>query len=95
MEIWHLLIDTTEKASRYAPKEFIYDKKAPHQANKPLFDPILIQTFDVIKVHNGEYLAQSQKICPLKLRWNSCHFVNSIFKCIFLNKLYDFRLRFH
>ena len=31
----------------------------------------------------------------LRPRQNGCHFVDDIFKCIFLNAKYEFRLRFH
>ena len=53
------------------------------------------------RLENGGHLVsasmcwQEGKIHILRSRQNCRHFTDGIFKCIFLNKMYEYRLRFH
>ena len=52
---------------------------------KSLSESMLIEICDAIG---------PQQVNTLRLRQNGCHFPDDIFKCIFLMKMFEFRLRF-
>ena len=84
--------------SHFGQEKQVLDGKIPTLAWMILQKPVLsIKCNDFFKMANLKAISSSATLThwELRPRQNCCHFADDIFKCIFLNEMYELCLRLH